>query len=200
MIKMSKEKNWTGNNKSIYTCLGASSHSEKEREINDYYATEPKVIKELFEKEEFDEKIWECACGEGHLSKAMLDEGKNVYSTDLIDRGYGQVKDFLKEDLEWYGDIITNPPYKYAQEFLEKSLKILQPNKKVALFLKIQFLESKRRGELFKLFNPKVVYVYSSRRNCAMNGNFDKYPSSAVCYAWFVWVKGFKGDTIIKWL
>ena len=197
---MNEEKNWTGNNKSIYTCLGASSHSEKEREINDYYATEPKVIKELFEKEEFDEKIWECACGEGHLSKAMLDEGKNVYSTDLIDRGYGQVKDFLKEDLEWYGDIITNPPYKYAQEFLEKSLKILQPNKKVALFLKIQFLESKRRGELFKLFNPKVVYVYSSRRNCAMNGNFDKYPSSAVCYAWFVWVKGFKGDTIIKWL
>jgi len=37
-------KDWTGNNKSIYTTLGASNHTEKEREENDYYATEPVAI------------------------------------------------------------------------------------------------------------------------------------------------------------
>lgn len=45
---------------------------------------------------------------------------------------------------------------------------------------------------------PKIVYVSSSRLNCAKNGDFESYPSSAVAYAWFVWVKGFKGDPIIK--
>ena len=34
-------KDWTGNGKSIFTTLGASNHTEKEREINDYYATDP---------------------------------------------------------------------------------------------------------------------------------------------------------------
>lgn len=35
---------WIGNSKSVYSTLGASSHSEKERETNDYYATDPYAI------------------------------------------------------------------------------------------------------------------------------------------------------------
>jgi hypothetical protein len=56
------------------------------------------------------------------------------------------------------------------------------------------------RKELFKKHPPKIVYVSSSRLSCAKNGEFEKYPSSAVAYAWFVWIKGFKGDPIIKWI
>ncbi len=193
-------KDWTGNSSSIYSTLGSSNHTEKDRQTNDYYATDPKTIPPLFEVEKFDNMIWECACGEGHLSKAMEDFGKDVFSTDKVDRGFGQLCDFLEEDMEWYGDIITNPPYKYAQEFVEKSIKILQQGRKVAMFLKIQFLEGQKRKELFKVNNPKVVYVFSKRQFCAMNGEFDKHKSSAVAYAWFVWEKGFKGDTIIKWI
>ena len=42
--------------------------------------------------------------------------------------------------------------------------------------------------------------VSSSRLNCAMNGEFEKYPSSAVAYAWFVWEKGYRGNPVIKWI
>ena len=126
-------KDWTGNSSSIYSTLGSSNHTEKDRQTNDYYATDPKTIPPLFEVEKFDNMIWECACGEGHLSKAMEDFGKDVFSTDKVDRGFGQLCDFLEEDMEWYGDIITNPPYKYAQEFVEKSIKILQQGRKVAI-------------------------------------------------------------------
>jgi len=38
-------KNWVGNGNSIYKTLGASSHTDKSRESNDYYATEPKIIR-----------------------------------------------------------------------------------------------------------------------------------------------------------
>ena len=98
------------------------------------------------------------------------------------------------------GDIITNPPYKYATEFVRKALEIIPNGNKVAMFLKIQFLEGKERRKLFEEYPPKIVYVSSSRLNCAKNGDFITYPKSAMAYAWYVWEKGYQGNTIIKWI
>jgi len=127
-----------------------------------------------------------------------------VYSSDLVNRGYGEdFFDFLEckngAD-DWHGDIITNPPYKYALEFVRKSLEVINEESKVAMFLKLTFLEGQKRKKFFKNNPPKVVYVYSSRQMCAKNGEFEKYEGNAVAYAWFVWEKGFKGDTIVKWI
>ena len=196
-------KDWIGNSKSIYTTMGASNHSDKERQSEDYYATEPKATQLLLEVEQFSPVIWECACGGGHLAQVLENNGYEVIATDLIYRGYGDKEslNFLEETLdEFEGDIITNPPYKYALEFVQKALDSVQVGRKVAMFLKLQFLEGKARKQFFLENPPKVVYVSSSRLNCAMNGDFDKYESSAIAYAWFVWEKGFKGDPIIKWI
>ena len=83
----------------------------------------------LLAEEQFSPVIWECACGEGHLSKVLEQHGFEVISTDLIYRGFGDSEplDFLKESLEDFeGDIITNPPYKYALEFVEQALNSFQ--------------------------------------------------------------------------
>ena len=193
-------KDWTGNSKSVYKTLGASSHTNEERQNEDYYATDPKAAEWLLKLETFSPNIWECACGEGHLSKVFEKNGYNVKSTDLINRGFGCFGiDFLSIDnLEWNGDIITNPPYKYAQEFVEKGLQIIPQGNKIAMFLKLQFLEGKGRKNLFLSQPPKTVYVSSSRLLCAKNGKFNN-DGSAVAYAWYVWVKGFNETTILKW-
>jgi hypothetical protein len=197
-------KDWTGDKNSIFKTLGASNHTDKERQKHDYYATEPRAIELLLEVEEFSDHIWECACGEGHLSKVLVERGYNVRSTDLIDRRYGEGGvDFLAQSEPFDGDIITNPPYKYASEFVYKALDLIPEGRKVAMFLKLQFLEGKKRKELFLKHPPKVIYVSSSRLLCAKNGEFEQMRAgggSAVAYAWFVWVKGFKGDTIVKWI
>jgi hypothetical protein len=65
------KKDWTGNSATTFATLGASSHSSHKREENDYYATDPKTIEYLFNVENFTDTIWEPACGEGHLSKAI---------------------------------------------------------------------------------------------------------------------------------
>ena len=52
---------------------------------------------------------------------------------------------------------------------------------------------------VFAVCGLVVAYVASSRLLCAKNGNFDKVESSAVAYAWFIWEKGYCGDTVIKW-
>lgn len=188
----------------IYTTLGASNHTDKERQQYDYYATEPRAMKLLLDEEQFSSTIWECACGEGHLSKVLESHGFNVISTDLVYRGFGNPEplDFLKVTLRDYfeGDIITNPPYRQSLQFVEQALNIVRSGRKVAMFLRLQFLEGKRRKAFFLQNPPKVVYVSSSRLNCVMNGEFEKYPSSAVAYAWFVWEKGFKGEPIIRWI
>jgi hypothetical protein len=197
-------KDWTGNSNSIFKTLGASSHTLNDRQGEDYYATEPKAAHLLLRLESFSNNIWECACGEGHLSKVFEDAGYIVKSTDLIDRGFGDNGiDFLGLEVQdWNGDIITNPPYKYAQEFIEKALQIIPIGNKVAMFLKLQFMEGKKRKHLFITHPPKVIYVSSSRLLCAKNGEFKKMidgGGSAVAYGWFVWEKGFKGETVVKW-
>lgn len=201
-------KDWTGNNKAAFTCNGASNHSLGEREENDFYATDPEAVEMLLKLENFNELIWEPACGKGHISQVLEKHGHRVMSSDIIDRGYFGtiVIDFLNtETIDCpihFGDIITNPPYKYAKEFVEKALLIIPDGHKVAMFLKLTFLESKKRKKLFEKYPPKVIYVSSSRLHCAKNGNFEIYKKGvgdAIAYAWFVWEKGFKGDPIVRW-
>lgn len=152
-------KDWTGNAKSIYATLGASNHTDAEREDNDFYATEPKALILLLERETFDDLIWEPACGKGHLSEVLKQSGYIVKSTDLVDRGYGKSGvDFLKCTTPFNGDIITNPPYKYAQKFVEHALELIPNGHKVAMFLKLTFLESKNRRSLFES-NPPPFYI-----------------------------------------
>lgn len=197
-------KDWIGNSKSIFTTLGASNHTDKQRQNEDYYATDPIAAELLLDVENFEGDIWECACGEKHLAKVFEEHGYNVRSSDLIDRCGNEVFDFLSmENQEWNGDIITNPPYKYAKEFVEKALQIIPEGKKVAMFLKVQFLEGKERKKLFLNYPPKYIYVSSSRILCAKNAEFERMKQgggSAVAYAWYVWEKGYKGNTILKWI
>lgn len=191
-----------GNSKSVFSMLGASTHSSTEREETDYYATDPLAMELLLEREKFFPVIWECACGAGHLSKVLERNGYKVISTDLIYRGYGEKTsvDFLNSKIEPFDcDIVTNPPYKYGLEFAEKALDFVRPGRKVAMFLRLQFLEGKQRRDFFTVAPPKTVYVSSSRIVCAKNAEFDRCKSSAVAYAWFVWEKGFRGDPVIKW-
>lgn len=148
---------WVGNANSIYRTLGASNHTDKERESNDYYATEPKAAELLLAVEKLHAYIWECACGEGHLAEVFRSHGHHVMATDLVNRGYGcGGVDFLKENIRFYGDIVTNPPYKYAKEFVEHAIDTVADGYKVCMFLKLQFLEGKARKELFQKYPPQV--------------------------------------------
>ena len=188
------------NKRDIFTQLGARNYALTEREINDYYATEPKALELLLDIETFDKNVWECACGEGHLSKVFAERGYNVRSTDLIDRGYGRGGyDFLTSSETWDGDIITNPPYSYGKEFVRKAIETVTDGHKVAMFLKIQFLESKGRRALFDEYPPKTIWVSTSRLHCMLNGDANGLLNNAFTYAWFIWQKGYKGETILKW-
>lgn len=171
----------------------------------------PKSLKHL--KVQFGKLLWY-----GNLSEPMLNAGYNVVSTDLIDRGYGTGNvDFFKCNQALGDNVVTNPPYSMALEWVEHSLDLLSDGKKLALFLPIQFLESAKRKQLFKERPPIRIWVAVNRLLCGINGNFyatnsngdiihdksgcPKRMSSAKCYAWFVWEVGnYNNAPTIGWI
>lgn len=200
-------RDWSGNANSIYKTLGASNHTDKERAELDYYATDPVAIDKLLTVEQPSKSIWECACGEGHLAERLRDKGFIVYTSDVVKRNYWM--DFRQDFLKWDEllttvDILTNPPYKYAKEFVLHAIDLVAEGHKVYMFLKLTFLEGKARyKDLFSKYPPKVIYVFSERIMCAKNGRFQEMKEgggSAVAYAWFVWQKGWEGKTTIQWI
>lgn len=187
--------------KSVYTQLGARNFALTERETDDFYATSPEAVSQLLSKEKFAPRIWEPACGKGHIAEVLRSAGYEVLATDLIDRGYGiPRRDFLLEVTPFDGDIITNPPYKLATEFALHGLKLVKNGARLAMLLKIQFLESAERLALFRVYPPEKIYVFSKRIICAKNADFASYKSSALCYAWFIWHKGNKNLPVVDWL
>lgn len=181
-----------------FRIIGASNHAIHKRESNDYYATNPSCASDLLKVLPELDNIWEPACGEGHLARIFQEHNKLQKASDIIGRNYGLIEDFLESE-EWNGDIITNPPYSQALKFSQKALEILDEGRFYCAFLKITFLEGQKRKEFFKNCPIKYVYVYSKRQKCVLNGDFNIQGSSATCYAWFVWQKGFKGETILRW-
>src|SRR3990167_3476926 len=125
-------KDWTGNKTSSITTSGFHNNSKHERDENDFYATSPVALEKLLEYENFN-NVWECACGKGHLSQVLRYKGIFGKESDLIKRGNEEQIDFLKSNIDWHGDIITNPPYKFATEFVYKAIETLKDGKKVAM-------------------------------------------------------------------
>ena len=179
----------------VFSTLGATNHSSKKRQSNDFYETPAQAVHKLLEVEDFSGEIWECACGKNAIVNALQSKYSNIYSSDLIDRGVGaNIEDFLQSTRKT-NNIITNPPFNLALLFVKKALELA--NGKVAMLLRIQFLEGKERYEFFKNNPPSKVYVFGNRVNTIIDG--EEY-NSAMCLAWFVWDKTYKGDTIVKWL
>ena len=171
------------------------------REKLDFYATDRRAIVELLEREKFRKKIYEPACGKGHIGKVLEEYGYIVKATDICYRGYGE-----KEELDFFSikenilDIVTNPPYFCAGAFLRHALDISKEGVKIAMLFRLAFLEGQARYELFKKYPPKTVYVFSKRLNCAKNADFERYKSSAIAFAWFVWEVGHDDKTELKWI
>jgi len=181
-----------------------SSRANGDREENDFYPTPSYAVEELLKREVFNGNIWECACGEGDISEVFKNKGYEVKSTDLIYRNYGSggvnfLDDGMFSDLKEQDNIVTNPPFNLALEFVLQSKKLVK--NKVAMFLKTVFLESDKRFDMFqdKDFPLKTVYQFSKRVSL-YKGGVKMKNSGMVAYAWFVWERGYIGKPSIEWI
>lgn len=185
-------------NKSNALSIVGSSRRNGDREVDDFYPTPAYAVEELLKREEFFGNVWECACGEGDISKVFESNGFNVLSTDLIPRGYGEELDFLTSDIK-SNNIVTNPPYRLALDFVLKAKQ--NCDSKIAMFLKTVWLESDSRYEMFQdtEFSLKTVYQFSKRVSL-YKGGVKMKNGGMIAYAWYVWDKSYKGKPSIEWI
>jgi hypothetical protein len=163
----------------------------------DFYPTPRWATFALIENEPFVGEIWECACGDGAMSDVLIETGNPVRSSDLYDRGYGEIgHDFLNTQRKC-SNIITNPPFHSAEGFVASALQ--QSQKKFALLLRLAFLEGANRTRtIFNCHPPSRVWVFSERITFYPKG-VKVTGSGTTAYAWFVWDKDHSGKTELNW-
>jgi hypothetical protein len=163
----------------------------------DFFPTPPWATFALIENEKFEGEIWECACGDGTMSRVLEKTGQPVRSTDLYDRGFGESKvDFLTTRTG-ADNIVTNPPYNCAEGFVARGVE--HSNRKFALLLRLAFLEGANRAKtIFAEIPPSRVWVFSERITFYPRGAEPK-GSGTTAYAWFVWDKNAPASTELKW-
>lgn len=163
----------------------------------DFYPTPAWATHALIDNEAFEGDVWECACGNGAMSRVLKEANSNVVSSDLYDRGYGEAGvDFLNTDRK-ANNIVTNPPYNAAEGFVQTGLEVADT--KFALLLRLAFLEGgKRQRSIFAKHPPSRVWVFSERITFYPI-NAERKGSGTTAYAWFVWDKNSPNSTELKW-
>lgn len=135
--------------------------------------------------------VWEPACGEGHMSEVLREYSEYVYASDVFDYGHGdRVHDFLRSGLtnDTFDWIITNPPFgDLTEQFVLSAIN--QANVGVAMFVRLQWLETIGRYEnVFKDHPPTLIAFFAERVNLC-KGKWDPDGGTATAYIWLVWLK-----------
>jgi len=165
----------------------------------DFYPTPAWATEALLAYESFEGEVWEPACGDGAMAKVLEKAGLEVYASDLHDRGFGEVGvDFLKQERET-SNIVTNPPFGLAEQFILNALHVT--DKKVAIFSRLAILESARRYKsIFRDRPPTRVLVFTERVTLYPSGLVTA-GTSTIAYAWLIWDSAKIGqECVLSWI
>lgn len=147
-----------------------------------------------------DQTVLEPACGEGYMSRPLSEYFKSVQSFDVHPYGFGYVDDFLSSAWEpgTFDWVITNPPFKAAEQFVLKSLPIARQG--VAVLVRTVFLES--IGRWTRLFRDKPCTKFAQfvERVPIVKGRVDPKATTATGYAWLIWEKCHIGQPEVVWI
>lgn len=181
------------------------SKIKEKRNHNDNYLTPYSVIQQLLDVINIDKwaSILEPCCSpEMTIVKTLK---KNDFC-NVIPNLYDEtnpMSDFLKFDENVkYDYIITNSPYGdiITTNFINKMKKIAT-KQIICLYPMVILCGSKRYDRLWNDEEFKLKEIYVLVRPCLLTNEVredGKYKTGMSNYAWFIWEKGFSGDTTIK--
>ena len=99
------------------------------------------LIEHVFVDPVREQACLEPACGAGDMARPLAEYFGHVAAYDAFDYGFAEIRDFLtwrweQESFDW---VITNPPFRLAQEFVESALPIARTG--VAMLVRTAFIE-----------------------------------------------------------
>ncbi len=158
------------------------------RDPTDLYPTPALWTIALLRNITFRGPVWEPAAGNGDMVAVLENFKYSVKRSDILTGD-----DFLLCDSKWKGSIVTNPPYKYANEFIKQSLNLA--SEQVALLLPLGSLGGhKRYDEIWSATPPTMLIVIVDRMPLIGGGH------SQFNHVWAIWdLKISKRQTIVIW-
>ena len=169
--------------------FGASGY---ERRPADLYITEPWLTHALADSVHLPLRIWEPACGPGLMAETLHSRGHIVLPSDLYNHGYGIAgRDFLKATTAGgFAAIVTNPPFKLADDFVSHALGLMRPNRGlVAMLLRNDFDTASGRRRFFA-DHPAFCAKVTITRRPRWDWDDPDRPDNASPrhnFSWFVW-------------
>lgn len=143
----------------------------------------------------------EPAANRGHMVGPLREYFASVEAGDVHDYGAGfEIRDYLFPGPMSVADFtITNPPFRLAEQFIERALDTSAVG--CAVILRSAFLESVGRYErLFAERAPSHVLQFVERVPM-VKGRVDEAAASATAYAWLVWLRNQEGEpTKLEWI
>lgn len=145
--------------------------------------------------------VWEPACNRGHMALPLAESFEKVLASDIFPYGYGIQGDFLIPGIvPWDDDlsvdwIITNPPFRLAEQFIARALDIATVG--VAMIVRTSFLEGIGRYENLFSKNPPSIVAQFSERVPMVKGRLTATGSTATSYCWLVWKIGATGTKLV---
>ena len=168
---------------------------------DDFYASPTEAPVALLENYEIPKTVHEPACGDGAIVEVLRAAGHTVHASDLVDRGCpdSYVADFLaqKEPIPGVECCITNPPFRYAHDFVRKSRELYPLT---IMLLRLAFLESKRRSDILDAGDLESVLLFASRLPFMHRHGYTgkRNSNSGMPFAWLVWRKDHQSPTILR--
>jgi hypothetical protein len=156
----------------------------------DLYSTPPEAVRALLAVEKLPHRVWEPAAGRGAIVDELRAAGHAVIASDIIVYPECELHftgDFLVARAAPTGVemILTNPPFRYATEFVKHALELV-PH--VIILARLAFLESERRRPILDCGRLARVHVFRNRLPMMhRDGWTGPRASSSVPFAWFVW-------------
>lgn len=205
---MSVSQETTGGRRARDTTINYGPANPQPRASNDWYVEPAASVEALLRAERFSGASWDPACGRGVIPTVLRAAGLDCFGSDIVDRGFpgGAVMDFLFDEPEGAGNdvdnIISNPPFKLAREFIDKALTIA--SHKVAMLLPVTFLEGQARARWLATTPLARVHVFSWRISMPpgelLVAGKIKAEGGKKCFAWFCWEHGWQGPAHVKLL
>lgn len=182
---------------------GSTNRSSEYRSDDDHFPTPRGAIVPIVRALMLSgSRVWEPACGDGAMAEVLVEYGCKVVATNLTDRGYGETgRDFLAETKLLAPVIITNPPFNIIDDFVEHALH-LKPET-LLILARTKFVEgAARHRRILGPTPPSAVYQFIQRvKFYAGDVSEDRQPGwNTEAFAWFVWRRGWRGDTVLRWL
>ena len=182
---------------------------DSNRNKNDLYPTPPLATFILQKYIDLPKTIVEPCAGRGNISIELTRNGYNVRSFDLYDYSDKLCpiitgKDVLTlEKQVGYNGLVTNPPY--FKNLPEKILiKSLEDYDLTALFVRLTFLEGKRRHGIFSKNTPSDILFFSDRVKFKSDApeaiNKNEQIGGMIAYMWIVFRRNHVGPTNLRWV